>query len=594
MLSKYIFLKDSLLKRDKLKPLLLLWLMAFVCPLAWTNTAVVASFDGKPVQEKTALDSAVLEGPVPDGLGLDENSEPPADTVTENNTSESAITESANTSSLRKPDTAFPDTSLPDITLREVELKTASPKKPKGVKGGKGNNANASSVYADYEEAVYQLRIIELESNSQSSLGTGFLVSNALNQLKIATNYHVVSATLFDPKKYRIEFNISGFAEPQVLFVSSIDVVNDLALLEPKKPLQLPSETIQAFTLQPALPPKGETLYSLGNPHNIGMTVVEGNYNGLVEHRFVDQIHFTGAVNSGMSGGPVVNDEGEVVGVNVATAGNQIGFLVPAKALDALVESDAQARQFQLPTSDMLTTAPVTTPLTIMPVAASADAALPTDTSLSHDSDSSDKTNQSLFWQQLATQVDRHTSAMVDAALEGVWKTHKMGGVKIQSSSLQWLDCWGDSYDDKEKKTETIGRGCHSGVNIYLNQGFDTGFIEYEFMFFDAPTWPTTSVYRRLSFKTGKAVPANYGPKKQLGEFSCSDQQVKNDAGLTARVSFCQRQYKNMPNLYDVFYMAVSTDQAKMGAMSHYTLAGVSRETSQRFLSHFIEVLSWP
>ena len=80
------------------------------------------------------------------------------------------------------------------------------------------------------------------------------------------------------------------------------------------------------------------TIYSLGNPHDLGMILVPGTYNGLQKYSFYPRIHFTGAVNAGMSGGPTVDAAGKVVGVNVASAGNQLGFLVPADALQALLQ----------------------------------------------------------------------------------------------------------------------------------------------------------------------------------------------------------------------------------------------------------------
>ena len=61
------------------------------------------------------------------------------------------------------------------------------------------------------------------------------------------------------------------------------------------------------FEISDTTPTKGEELFSLGNPHDLGMIVVPGTYNGLKKESFNDRIHFTGSVNSGMSGGPVVN-----------------------------------------------------------------------------------------------------------------------------------------------------------------------------------------------------------------------------------------------------------------------------------------------
>lgn len=87
------------------------------------------------------------------------------------------------------------------------------------------------------------------------------------------------------------------------------------------------------FIINGQLPTQGSTIYSLGNPHDLGMIVVPGTYNGLKQNSLYQKIHFTGSVNSGMSGGPLVNEGGEAMGVNVATAGNQLGFLVPLNNL---------------------------------------------------------------------------------------------------------------------------------------------------------------------------------------------------------------------------------------------------------------------
>lgn len=59
--------------------------------------------------------------------------------------------------------------------------------------------------------------------------------------------------------------------------------------------------------------------------------------NGLREHSFYDTIHFTGAINPGMSGGPVVAKSGELVGINDATMGSSIGFLVPGRFASELL-----------------------------------------------------------------------------------------------------------------------------------------------------------------------------------------------------------------------------------------------------------------
>ncbi len=46
--------------------------------------------------------------------------------------------------------------------------------------------------------------------------------------------------------------------------------------------------------------------------------MTEGTYNGLVQRSFYPRIFFGGALNPGMSGGPALDDAGQVVGVNVS------------------------------------------------------------------------------------------------------------------------------------------------------------------------------------------------------------------------------------------------------------------------------------
>src|SRR4030095_8690155 len=64
----------------------------------------------------------------------------------------------------------------------------------------------------------------------------------------------------------------------------------------------------------------------------------EGTYNGLLPHTLYPNVHCTGSLNPGMSGGPTLTHAGTVIGVNVATEGEQISFLVPAERALALLE----------------------------------------------------------------------------------------------------------------------------------------------------------------------------------------------------------------------------------------------------------------
>lgn len=393
----------------------------------------------------------------------------------------------------------------------------------------------AEQVYAEYNESIVQVKIVEVNAESQSSLGTGFFVADG-NYL--ATNYHVVSSVAMEPEKYRIEIEFQD--EKLNLVLLFVDVVNDLAVL--KSPVQgVPLKLAQKA------PTKGSKLYSIGNPLDLGMTLVEGNYNGLVADRFFDQIHFAGAINSGMSGGPTLSEKGEVVGINVASAGNQVGFLVPVKFLHTLVER-----------------------------ALSEDAHI------------------DVIYEDIREQVDGATTYMIDRLLEKEWPHDKIGDAVAIGQLDKAVECWGDSHKDEETKLNVISKGCKNRESIFVSHEFFTGFIEYEFHYHEGEGWPATSLYRYMSGSAGSARPGNRASKDYVGNYECMEEVVRADENkLKEKVMYCVRPYLKFKGLFDVLYMAVSLDKRDKSILAHYTLAGVTQENAERFLEKFIAELSW-
>lgn len=114
----------------------------------------------------------------------------------------------------------------------------------------------------------------------------------------------------------------------------AIDVVHDLVVLRTEP---APSDTVAqpwpALSLRETPLAQGEKIFLLGNPLELRFLISEGNNNGLVESRIYDQLLLSGALNSGMSGGPTIDEAGRVVGVYVATrrGADLISFLVPAR-----------------------------------------------------------------------------------------------------------------------------------------------------------------------------------------------------------------------------------------------------------------------
>jgi hypothetical protein len=395
----------------------------------------------------------------------------------------------------------------------------------------------AEILFKQLAPSLYQIRLIDIASGEKSSIGSGFQISaDGL----IATNYHVISGYARHPEKYKIEY-LDNQGNKAQLTLESVDVNNDLALVK-----RVTSEAMAFFSLSSTIPSKGEELFSLGNPHDLGMIVVPGTYNGLKKESFNDRIHFTGSVNSGMSGGPVVNKSAKVVGVNVATSGNQIGFLVPHDKL-----ADLYKRYTQLPTESIQ--------------------------------------------QQMTDQLNNKQAELMAKILNANWQTKKLGNGLFPTIDVPFIRCWGESNADKKEALILVAvTNCSLDENTYIAGNFFTGSIEMDFQYLQAKKLSSTKFYQLFQRRVARVMPGNKAGKDDVTEYECQhDIVMPNNHKINNKAIFCARAYKDFTNLYDVLYVGISIDKDDQALLSHFTLAGVSQQSSQAFTQKFMESVSW-
>src|ERR671911_3203989 len=183
---------------------------------------------------------------------------------------------------------------------------------------GQAISASTPEIFRQYSEHVVRIEVVEIGSAAKASIGTGFY---ATQRGDIVTNYHVISKLIHAPERYKVEItNARGQTGP--VSVLGVDVVYDLAVLRggphPKGFLKLESIQVQ----------QGARLYSLGHPRDLGLTIVEGTYNGLLQHTLYPKVHFTGSLNPGMSGGPDLLPKWQKGPAYVGTERGQIFFVL--------------------------------------------------------------------------------------------------------------------------------------------------------------------------------------------------------------------------------------------------------------------------
>lgn len=189
----------------------------------------------------------------------------------------------------------------------------------------------ASRIFLESAKSVVVL-VIRSESGNVTGSGTGFLVAGG----KIVTNEHVARAG-------NVFIDLGAAFIPTS--VERVDATNDLALLSARAELAL-----KPLTLSDRLPATGATVYVIGNPAGLERTFSSGIISGIRDFTGRQLLQITAPISPGSSGGPVLDDHGQVVGVTVGMLkdGQNLNFAVPVTLVRRLLTGE------RLDTSDVL------------------------------------------------------------------------------------------------------------------------------------------------------------------------------------------------------------------------------------------------
>lgn len=404
--------------------------------------------------------------------------------------------------------------------------------------------SNAARVRLDAaRDSVVLVRGFFGDAASSAFHGTGFAVGD---QGFIVTNYHVVSEAVLHPRRFRLEYLASDGRRGR-LRVYAVDVRNDLAVVKPDDDPQLPPLRVRTD-----IPRPGARAYSIGFPLNLGLTITEGVANGVVASGFEQRIHYTGAINSGMSGGPALDAGGTVYGVNVSVvAGRQlVGFVVPARHIAPLLRR----------------------------------ALAPLDESRS----------PTQLRALIAQQALAFEGAVLDPwsqdAQRRVDMTQAIFGYQLPTRIGPAFDCTttGSSEAREGVQTETVSCSARTGVLLLLD--LEVGNVSFRHQVLRAPELHPLQFARRVNDIAGGLT--RQGSARHVAPYACRNALVSLD-GFDARISTCARQYRLFAGLYDLAITVTSINSTERAVVSQLDLRGVSFENGMQFVRRYLGAMQW-
>ena len=194
---------------------------------------------------------------------------------------------------------------------------------------GAGSTSQNSQQIAKKALESTVLLVMEDAKGQPLSLGSGFFVQRQ-KEIFVATNLHVIRgasrgyAKIVNKKK---KYSIIG--------VAAVDTIHDLAILKisfiaGEKAIPLgDSDTVKV----------GVTVYAAGNPKGLEGTFSQGIISSIRKIGADKILQITAPISPGSSGGPVLNEKGQVIGVSVATyrSGQNLNFAIPSNYLERMM-----------------------------------------------------------------------------------------------------------------------------------------------------------------------------------------------------------------------------------------------------------------
>lgn len=394
----------------------------------------------------------------------------------------------------------------------------------------------AEQLFRRYAGRVVIIQVVEHRSGAKAQVGSAFYVSPNGH---LVTNYHVVASVVHEPGRYRAEL-VSPEGPNEPVSIEAVNVVDDMAVV---RAARTPDGH---FELRSAEAAHGARLYSFGNPFDLGIAIVEGTHNGLLKHTLYPRIHFSGALNPGMSGGPTITPTGSVIGVNVSTAGNEVSFLVPHDRAITLLARVLEPGYHA--------------PQNLLPVVA----------------------------QQLLAYQDAYVGALFADSGEQV----VLGPYRLPTKPAPFFNCWADADHSENVPYEVVTHECSTDDYVFVSRDHASGIVEFRHRLLESDELNRFQFAALLSEEFQGAEWVSRAGEEDVTPFRCRARNLEQ-GGLHLRTAFCVRRYRKLEGLYDAVLRAVTISRERHGIVTTLSLSGVSRDNAERVARRYLGSIAW-
>jgi hypothetical protein len=246
-----------------------------------------------------------------------------------------------------------------------------------------------------------------------------------------------------------------------------------------------------------------------------------------------------------MSGGPALDEQGRLVGVNVAARrdGEQVSFLVPAAPVRALLERGRD-------------NAPITSPA----------------------------------WAEVTRQLMGHEADLTQRFMAQPWRSAGHPRYVVPVPQETFMRCWGRGSPQAVRGLQFERSDCEMDSRIFIGGALLTGFLTARHEAYDGSKLGALRFAQRYtaSFRNefmGVDDRFRTAPK-------CVERQVDRE-GLPLKAVICLRAYKKLEGLHDLVVLAATLDGTDVGVQGRFEAYGVSAASAQQLARHYLDGYAW-
>jgi hypothetical protein len=242
-----------------------------------------------------------------------------------------------------------------------------------------------------------------------------------------------------------------------------------------------------------------------------------------------------------MSGGPALDQEGRVIGVNVARRvdGEQVSFLVPAQFAVTLLERGRNAPPMKGPAHNEIT-----------------------------------------------RQLMEHQAALAERFMSQGWKIATHPRYKVPVPPDRFMRCWGSTEQSRTGGLDFERSDCVMDARIFVGN-FTTGALSVRHESYDGRKLGTLRFASRYSQsfrnESFSRLRSDYMTKPQ-----CHEDFIERE-GLPMRAVVCMRAYKKLPQLYDVSVLVATLDDNQSGVQGRFDGQGLSFPNAMKLAQHYLD-----